>query len=130
GEGLLEAAVGTPEQRPSVAHRELALLEQLLDRRRQLQQSQCVRDRGPTPADAGGNVVVGETEVFDELLVGRRLLQGVEAVAVQVLDQRLLERRGVTGLADQRGNGLQADPARRPPPALPRDELILFAAVA
>ena len=43
-------------------------------------------------ADPGGHLVVGEVEVLDQLLVGGRLLERVEVLAVEVLDQRLLER--------------------------------------
>ena len=39
-----------------------------------------------------GHVLLGQPEVLDELLVGRRLLERVEILAVEVLDQRLLER--------------------------------------
>ena len=84
-----------------------------------------LRHRHPTPADAGRHVVVGQAEVLDELLVGGGFLERVEVVAVDVLDQRLLERGGVVGLAHQRRNGLQPDPPGRPPPPLPRDELVL-----
>ena len=70
------------------------------------------------------SLVVGELEVLDELLVGGRLLERVEVLAVQVLDQRLLEAVGIGGRAHQGGDGLQAGPLGRPPPALAGDELI------
>ena len=69
--------------------------------------------------------LVGEPEVLDELLVGGGLLERVEVVAVQVLDERLLERGGVVGLADERRDRLEADPPGRPPAALARDQLVL-----
>jgi hypothetical protein len=66
---------------------------------------------------------VGEAEVLDELLIGGRLLKGVEVLAVEVLDQRLLEGPGVVGHPHKGGDGLQAGPSCRPPPTLSRDEL-------
>ena len=78
--------------------------------------------------DPGRDLVVGEAEVLDELLVGGGLLERVEVVAVEVLDQRLLERGGVVGLADERRDGLEADPPGRPPAALARDQLVLVVA--
>ena len=90
GELLLERAVGRAEQRAGVAHRSVPLLEEPLDRRRELQEPQGVRDRGAALADPGRDVVVGEREVLDELLVGRRLLERVELLALDVLDDRLL----------------------------------------
>ena len=92
GQRLLEGAVGRAEQRPGVAGGQLAVGDQPLDRRGQLEQAQGVGDRRPALADPAGHLVVGEAEVLDELLVGRRLLERVEVVAVEVLDQGLLER--------------------------------------
>ena len=43
-------------------------------------------------ADPGRDLVVGEPEVLDQLLVGGGLLERVQVLAVEVLDQRLLER--------------------------------------
>ena len=54
-------------------------------------------------ADPTGQILVGEAEVLDELLVGRRLLERVQVLAVQVLDQGLLERGGVLDRPHDRG---------------------------
>ena len=56
-------------------------------------------------------VVVGEPEVLDELLVGGRLLERVEVLAVEVLDQGLLER-GVVGRDLAPRAGIVCSPAR------------------
>ena len=75
--------------------------------------------------------VVGQAEVLDELLVRGGLLERVELLALEVLDQRLLERGAVVGArARARGSSAArpgAPPAsvapprsarsRRPPPA-------------
>ena len=77
--------------------------------------------------DPARDLVVGQAEVLDELLVRGGLLERVELVAVEVLDERLLERGGVVGLADQRRDRLEADPPGRPPAALTRDQLVAVA---
>ena len=69
---------------------------------------------------AGGQLVVGEVEVLDELLVGGGLVQGVEVLALEVLDQRLLERRGVVDGADDGRDRWAARPAWPPASAARR----------
>ena len=49
---------------------------------------------------------------------------------MEVLDQRLLERGGVVGLADQGRDRLEPDPAGGPPAALAGDQLVAVAARA
>ena len=71
---------------------------------------------------------MGVAEVLDQLLVGGRLLERVEVLAVEVLDQGLLEAVGLVGRLDQDGDGLQPGPPGRPPPALAGDELVVVAA--
>ena len=44
---------------------------------------------------------MGEPEFFDELLVGRRLFENVEVLAVKVLDQCLLETVRIVRRLDQ-----------------------------
>ena len=76
--------------------------DEALDARRQLEEAQRVRDRDPAAADPGRELVVGQAEVFDQLLVGARLLERAEVLAVEVLDEGLLDSRQLVGLADQR----------------------------
>ena len=75
GELLLQRAVGRAEQRPGVAGRQLAVGEQVLDRRRQAEQAQRVGDRRAALADRWATLLVGQVEVLDQLLEGRRLLE-------------------------------------------------------
>ena len=75
GQLLLEGAIGRAEERPGVAGGELALGHEALDGRGQLQQAHGVGDRRAALADPGGDVVVGEAEVLDQLLEGGRLLE-------------------------------------------------------
>ena len=68
---------------------------------------------------------MGQPELVNELLIGRRLLQRVEVLAVKVLDQRLLEAGDVpgVGLYEYR-DGLQPGAACGAPAALPGDQLV------
>ena len=54
------ARSGRAEQGAGVAHRERAVADQALDRRRELEQPERVGDRGPAPADPGRHLLVGE----------------------------------------------------------------------
>ena len=56
-------------------------------------------------------LVVGEAEVLDQLLVGGRLLERVEVLAVEVLDQRLLDGSRGRRLSRTMA-GIVASPAR------------------
>ncbi|GIU90254.1 MAG: hypothetical protein KatS3mg010_1353 [Acidimicrobiia bacterium] len=120
---LLERAIRGPEERARVAHPQRAVLHVPLDRRRELEQPEHVGDRRPGLADPLGHLVVREVEVLDQLLVGRRLLQRVQLLALDVLDDGLLQHRGVVGVPDDGGDRLEADPAGGPPATLAGDEL-------
>ena len=71
------------------------------------------------------HLLLGEAEVLDELLVGGGLLERVEVLAVEVLDQRLLERRRRRRRSrTMAGMAVEAGPLGRPPPPLPGDQLV------
>ena len=57
----------------------------------QLEEPQGVGDGGPALAHPAGHLLVGVAELVDQLLEGGRLLQRVEVLAVEVLDQGLLQ---------------------------------------
>ena len=97
-----------------------ALRQQLLDGGRELEQTQRVGDRRPALADPRGHLLLGQAEVLDQLLVGRRLFEGVEVLAVEVLDQRLLDR-AARRRSSRTTAGMVGSPARwRPASAAPR----------
>ncbi len=70
---------------------------------------------------------MGEGELFDQLLIGSGFLQHVEVGPVHVLDERLLQCRGVVTLTHQRGDPRQAETPRGPPAPLPGNQLELVA---
>ncbi len=85
-----------------MARRDLAVTDEPLHRRWELEQAQRVRDGGPALADPVSDGVVGEVEVLDELLIGGGLVERVEVLPVEVLDEGLLEARRVVGDLDER----------------------------
>ena len=124
GERLLEGAVRGAEQRTSMARGDAALADEALNAGRQLEEAQRVRDRDPAAADPGRQLVVGQAEVFDQLLVGAGLFEWAEVLAVQVLDEGLLDGRQLVGIVDQRGDRRESGSLRGAPPSLTRDELV------
>ena len=124
GEPLLQRAIRRGEQRPGMAGGELAVGEQMLDRGRQSEQTQCVGDRRATLADAIGDLLVRQSEVVDQLLEGGRLLERREVLAMEVLDQRLLDDGQVVGAAYERRDRRQPGAPGGTPPALAGDQLV------
>ena len=75
-------------------------------------------------ADAVGQLVVGGAELLQQLLVGGRLLEGVELRTVDVLQQRIAQHRVVVGRADDGRDGLQPRQPGRAQPPLAHDQLV------
>ena len=121
------ARSGVPSSARAWPMRMRAVLQAALDRRRELEQPQRVGDRRAALADPGRDLVVREREVLDQLLVRGRFLERVQLLALDVLDDGVLEHRGVVGDAHDRRDGLQPDPPRRAPAALARDQLVAAA---
>src|SRR5690606_23312336 len=76
------------------------------------------------PSDAGRELLVGAVEVLEQLLVGGRLLEGVELSPVEVLEERVAQEVVVLDVADDRRDGLAAGELGRPPAPLTHDELV------
>ena len=89
GQRLLEGAVGRAQQDLGVTGRHLPVGHEPLHLGRELEQPQQIGHGRPALADPVGHLLLGQFEVLDQLLVGGRLLEGVEVVAVEVLDQRM-----------------------------------------
>ena len=108
-----------------MASREFSVHQVPLHRHRQRQETERVGDRRPAAAHAASQLVMGDTEVIDELAVRSCLFQGVEICPVDVLDQGV-SKAGfiISGSHDDR-NRVQAGAARRSPAALARNDLEL-----
>ena len=67
---------------------------------------------------------MGEAELIDQPRQRACLLQGVQVLALNVLDQRHRDRSLIRHVADHGGDCAQAGNLGRPPAALARDDLI------
>src|SRR3546814_11884567 len=67
---------------------------------------------------------LGMAELIDETLVGFRLLDCVEVLALNVLDDRDFQRFDIVEIADEGGNLVEPRLLRRPPAPLAGDDLI------
>ena len=65
-----------------------------------------------------------DVEFFEELLVCRRLFQGIELGAVDVLQQRVAQQVVIGGIPHDRRDGRQPCLLGGPPPALPHHQLV------
>ena len=66
------------------------------------------------------------TEGLEKLLVRRRLFQGIQLAAVQVLQEGIAQQVVIGGVTDDGRNGLQPCRLDRPPTALTHDQFIGF----
>src|SRR5207237_5090395 len=86
GQLLLESSVRGAEEGAGMSHSQRPLLQVPLARRRQLQEPERVRDRRSALADPARDLVMGEREVLDQLLVRGGFLERIELLALHVLD--------------------------------------------
>ena len=107
-----------------MAAREQAVAHVRLHLGRQLDESQGVGHRGPVFADLGGDFLLREVELIDQLRITLGLLDRVKVFALEILDKRQLERRSVVHVADDDRHLGQAGYLRGSPAALPGDELV------
>ena len=115
---------GQAAERTSVALGQATVDDRGLDRWREVEQPERVRDGRSGPTDALGDVVLGEPELVDELAVREGRLDRVEVLALQVLDEGELELLAVRELADDGGDPLEAGGDGGSKPSLAGDELV------
>lgn len=70
-----------------MADGDLALGEMDLDVLMEIEQAHGIGDRGTRFADAGGNFLLFHRELFGEANVAGRFLDGIEILALEVLDE-------------------------------------------
>ena len=81
-------------------------------------------------ADLEGDVLLGELELPDQLRVTLGFLQGIEVLALQILDEGQLEDGAIIGLADDDGHVRQTQELGCPPAPLAGDEFEMAVAFA
>ena len=100
-----------------------AFLEQILDWLLELQQANGVGNRGAVFAGALGDLLLRQVKFISQALEGVRLLDRVEIFALEVFDQRHLQRHLLRDIADDDRNAEQAGALRRSPAAFAGDQL-------
>ena len=114
GEPLLLLRIGQPEQRPGMSGADHPGGDPTLHGRWQAEQPDRVADLRARAADPVGELVMGGAELLQQLLVGGRLFQRVQRLAVQVLQQGIAQQRVVGGVANDRRDGRRGRPPGRP----------------
>src|SRR4029078_10234174 len=98
-------------------HRQSSLLNHLLHARWKLEQPERVRDRRALTSDLLRDLGLCQAEVLDQGEIGARLLDGVEILALDVLDERHFEQPILGDLTDDRRHLEQARALSGPPSA-------------
>src|SRR5438034_6770234 len=112
------------EHRARVARRQLPALELRLDRVREAEQPQRVRDRRPALPHPLGQLVLREPALVDQVAVRLGFLQRGQVLALDVLDQRELEAVLGPRLAHDHRDPLEPGAQRGAQPPLARDQLV------
>ena len=108
------ASGGSASSARRMSHVELAVAQQLLDGRRELEQPQRVGDGGARASQRLGGFGVRHAELVDQAFQAGRFLEGIQVLALDVLDQRDGERVPVGHVAHQRRHGSRARPGAPP----------------
>ena len=130
GNQLLILLVRQSENDLGVADRKPPVADELLNRRWQFQQPQCVRHHGAALADLAGDFLLGQLELPGELRVTVGFLEGVEIFALEIFDERQFQHRVVVRLSDDDRHFRQLQQLRRAPAAFARDQFKTTAALA
>ena len=128
-ESLNLSLVRQSQQGTSVTSGENTRRNATLHQSRQLQQTNRIRNLGARTTNALSQLLLSSIELLHELLVRRRLFNGVQLTAVQVLQQGITEKIAIFGLTNNRRDGAQASRLGCTPAALTHDQFILFGAV-
>ncbi len=108
------------DQRPRMARRQIAGLDQILHILGQRQQPQQVGDVAPAFSQRFPKLFLGVAEPVHQLPITRGLFHRVEIRALDILDDRDLQHLGVVQIADQDRNSCSAPFAPRASGARPR----------
>jgi hypothetical protein len=107
-----------------MAGREFPFFDQVLDHGFEFQETQCIGDGRAVFSRALGDMFLREIELVGEALEGARLFHGIQIFALEVFDERHLERKFLRDLADNHGNARQRRPLRGAPAAFAGDQLV------
>jgi hypothetical protein len=113
-----------------VADGEAGVAEIALELRREFEQAEGIGHDGTAFADLGGDFLLGELELGNELGVALGLFDGIEVFALEIFDQGEFENGAVVGLADDDRDFGQAGQLGGAPAAFAGDEFQVSAAFA
>jgi hypothetical protein len=114
------------EQGPCMPHVDASGHQQVLDRLRKLQQPQQIGRGAARAADGLRRLLVGEGKLGDQPLHALRLFQGVEVLALDVLDERHGQRRLIGNVLDDHRHRGEPGHLRRTKTPLSGDDLELL----
>ena len=115
--------IGHADQRAGMAGRQLARRDVGLHLRRQLGQPHHVGDMAAALADDLGDVFLAAFELVGQRVIALRLFHRVEVFALDVLDDRDLERVAVADVDRHDRHLVQAGDLRGAPAAFAGDDL-------
>ena len=121
--------VGKAQQGPGVPGRQYSGGQPALDKRRQLHETQRVRDLRARARNPLRELRMRAVEVLEQLLVRGRLLQWIELNSVQVLQERVPQQLIVRRVTDDGGDRLEPGLLGRPQTPLSHNQLIAGIAV-
>ena len=108
-----------------MTHADLAVPNQFLDFRAQLQQADQVGDGRACPPDPLGNLFVGLAQTIRQSAQGPGFVDRVEVFPLDVLDQGHRRRFVVGQITDNGGQGFKSGRTGRAQPAFPRHQFVL-----
>jgi hypothetical protein len=123
-------SIGDGEKSAGVAGSDLPFLDEFLDRWFEFQEADGIRDGGPVFAGAFGDLLLREVKFVGKALEGVRLLDGIEILALEVLDEGHLHRHTLGYVADDDGHSMHLSALRGTPAALACNQLITLALLA
>jgi len=115
--------VDDAEKRASMAGSDATFGDQLLDGIVETQKAERVGDGSSVLAGALGHLLLREMEFVAELLKGASLFNGVQIFALEIFDERHLERHFFWDVANDGGHALQRGALCRAPAAFAGDKL-------
>ncbi len=122
GGGLLGLLVADAEEGLGVADADLSAGEEVLHVFLEVEEAHGIGDGGAGLADAFGDVLLLHLELLGEADVAGGFLDGVEVLALEVLDEGHLEDLAVGGFAGDDGDRVDAEFGAGPPAAFTGDE--------
>ena len=104
----LQFGVAQRYQGTGVSHVYLLVLQSHLDGSRQLQQAQVVGDGGTFLSYAFAEAFLGQSVLFQQVLIGKRYFHGVQVFALYVFDERHFHDIFIVGRTDVGGDACQS----------------------